>query len=209
MSITDKLAISLGRRDDVPNQELAKELVESEDKKDIEELVENLNNKDNNIQSDCIKVLYEIGYLDPELIAGYTDIFIHLLRSKNNRLVWGGMIALSAIAEVRPDVLFEQRDEIIRAIDHGSVITVDRGIQTLAIVASKDDAYRKELFPYLLNHLTTCRPKDVAQHAEKTLVAVDMDNKRKFMEVLETRMEDLKPSQEKRVKKTIFQAKER
>jgi len=206
MSVIDKLATSLGRRDDVPNQELAKVLAEKKDKKGIEELVENLNNKDNKIQSDCIKVLYEIGYLNPGLIAGYADVFISLLRSKNNRLVWGSMIALSTIAEVRPDVLFEQRDEIIRAIDHGSVITVDRGIQALVIVASKDDTYRKELFPYLLNHLATCRPKDVAQHAEKTLVAVNTENKDAFIQVLEKRQGDLKPSQEKRVIKVIKKA---
>lgn len=66
MSILPKLASSLGRRDEVPNQELAKQLVKSKDKKAIVELVENLSKKDKNIQSDCIKVLYEIGEQQPE-----------------------------------------------------------------------------------------------------------------------------------------------
>lgn len=209
MSVIDKLATSHGRRDEYPNQELAKELAENKNKIDIEELVENLDNKDRNIQSDCIKVLYEIGYLDPELIADYADGFIHLLRSKNNRLVWGSMIALSTIAEIRSQKLFNQRDEIIQAIDHGSVITVDRGIQALAIVASNNDVYRKELFRYLLNHLAACRPKDVAQHAEKILVAVDADNKTAFIEVLEKRKGDLKQSQEKRVQNVVLKANDR
>jgi hypothetical protein len=38
-------------------------------------------------------MLNEIGYLDPEWIAGHAQEFIELLNSKNNRLVWGGMIA--------------------------------------------------------------------------------------------------------------------
>ena len=36
---------------------------------------------------DCMKVLYKLGTRKPELIAPYTDVFIDLLASKNNRLV--------------------------------------------------------------------------------------------------------------------------
>jgi len=69
MSVIDRLASSLGRRDSVPNQELAQELSKTKNADEIRELIENLNNKDRKIQSDCIKVLYEIGYIAPELIA--------------------------------------------------------------------------------------------------------------------------------------------
>ncbi|RMG40594.1 MAG: hypothetical protein D6732_03190, partial [Methanobacteriota archaeon] len=41
MSVISRLATSLGRRDDVPNQELAKELVETQARADIAELVAN------------------------------------------------------------------------------------------------------------------------------------------------------------------------
>ncbi|MCB0545469.1 MAG: hypothetical protein KDC70_18225, partial [Saprospiraceae bacterium] len=60
MSILDKLSTSLNRRDEVPNQELAKKILKTKDKKAIKELAENLENKNKGIQSDCIKVLYEI-----------------------------------------------------------------------------------------------------------------------------------------------------
>jgi len=94
MSVLDKLSVSLGVRNNKPNQILAKEIAEKNDKEAIKELVENLNNKNKRIASDCIKVLYEIGYINPKLIAGYVNNFIDLLSHKNNRLVWGGMIAL-------------------------------------------------------------------------------------------------------------------
>jgi hypothetical protein len=55
----------------------------------------------------------------------------------------------------------------------------------------------------LLNHLETCRPKEVPQHAEKTAVAVDAKNKKKFVEVLERRLIDMSRSQAARVKKVI------
>jgi hypothetical protein len=60
MSVLDKLATSLKRNDEMPNQELAKQIVLENDQKAIKELIINLNNPDKNIQSDCIKVLYEI-----------------------------------------------------------------------------------------------------------------------------------------------------
>ncbi len=56
-----------------------------------------------------MKVLYEIGYLTPELIADYADDFLKLLRSKNNRMVWGGMIALATIAETKPREIWKNK----------------------------------------------------------------------------------------------------
>ncbi|MHB2149698.1 hypothetical protein ACX8XP_11630 [Calditrichota bacterium LG25] len=82
MSVIERLASSLGRRDDVPNQELARELANRKANDEIRQLVENLKNPQRNIQSDCIKVLYEIGYLAPELIAPYAANFLELLKSK-------------------------------------------------------------------------------------------------------------------------------
>ncbi|HHJ52552.1 MAG TPA: hypothetical protein ENJ89_05115 [Caldithrix abyssi] len=203
MSVIDRLASMQGRSDDVPNQELAKELAEKKDSPAIEEIVRNLNNKNKRIQSDCIKVLYEIGYIEPQLIQPYADTFLSLLESKNNRLVWGGMIALSTIAPLQPDRIFERIDLVIKTIENGSVITVDRGIKTLALVASANDKYNKKIFPFLIDHLRTCRPKDLPQHAESIAVAVTDQNKADFISVLEERKALLKPSQRKRVEKVI------
>ncbi len=76
MTVLDKLASSLNRNDEMPNQELAKQIVQEKDKNAIKELIFNLNNPDKNIQSDCIKVLYEIGERNPSLIAEYAYDFI-------------------------------------------------------------------------------------------------------------------------------------
>jgi hypothetical protein len=205
MPVLSQLASSLGRRDEVPNQELARHLVEQRDKTAIQEIVENLCSKDKNIQADCIKVLYEIGSVEPNLIADYAGEFAKLLRSKNNRLVWGGMTALAEVAKVNPDAVFKHLDEIKKAKETGSVITVDNAISTLAYTAA-DEKYREAVFPYLLKHLAGCRPKEVPQHAERTLVAVNSSNKADFMKVLEKRMEDLSGSELARVKKVTKQA---
>lgn len=205
-SVLDQLATSQNRRDEVPNQELARDLAAKKDKKGIQEIAENLWNKDKNIQADCIKVLYEIGYIEPKLIANYVDDFVKCLKSKNNRLVWGGMTALTECAKANPDAVFNHFDAIKKAKESGSVITVDHSISALAITASANATYNKAIFPYLLKHLSTCRPKEVPQHAERSFPAVNRENKDEFIKVLEKRMEDLNGGGLARVKKVIKQA---
>ena len=205
MSVIDKLAHSIGRRDEVPNQELAQELAAKKDKRGIREVAENLWNKDKNIQADCIKVLYEVGVLEPKLIADYAEDFVKLLKSRNNRLVWGGMTALAEVAKANPDAVFKHLDSIKKAKETGSVITVDNAISTLAYTAA-NKKYNEAIFPYLLKHLSSCRPKEVPQHSEKTMPAVNASNKNEFIKVLEKRMEDLSGSGLARVKKLVKQA---
>ena len=209
MSVLNRLATSLGRRDEVPNQELARDLAAKKDKAGVREIAENLWNKDKKIQADCIKVLYEVGYIEPRLIADYASDFVKLLRSRNNRLVWGGMTALGEVARANPEGVFKHLTEIRKAMDTGSVITVDNAVKTLACTASAKVEYNKAIFPYLLKHLQTCRPKEVPQHSEKTLPAVNALNKVEFIKVLEKRVEDLSGSGLTRVKKVIKEASNR
>lgn len=206
MSVLQRLAHSLDRRDEAPNQELARELAARKDEKGIREIAENLWNRDRNIQSDCIKVLYEIGFIEPRLISEYADDFVKCIKSKNNRLVWGGMTALAEVAKVDPETVFKHLNVIKKAKETGSVITVDNAVSTLAYVAAGDRKYNEAIFPDLLEHLSRCRPKEVPQHSEKTLPAVNGSNKAAFIKVLEKRMEDLSGAGLARVRKVIKQA---
>ncbi len=203
MSIISKLACSLGRNDEVPNQILAKELAEKQNKKDIRELADNLQNKDKNIQNDCIKVLYEIGYLKPELIAEHFQNFFDLLSSRNNRLVWGGMIALSTIAQLKADKVVANHKAILGLLNAGSVITVDNAVRCLARAASQKDSYREKILPSLFKHLETCRPKEVPMHGEFVSVAIDKKNQNKFIAILKKRQTEMTDAQKARINKMI------
>ncbi|MBI4316077.1 MAG: hypothetical protein HY679_09080 [Chloroflexi bacterium] len=203
MTVLNRIAYFQNRRDEVPNQELAGELAATKNKKGIKEIAVNLWSDNRNVQSDCLKVLYEIGYLEPALIADYADDFLRLLQNRNNRLVWGSMAALAAIAELKAKELFPRMAEIEQAMENGSVITVDNGVLALARIASTDAKRRKAIFPYLLKHLATCRLKEVPQHAEKTLVAVNAANKQEFIATLEARLGGTSGSQAARVKRVV------
>ena len=209
MEVLSRIAYYQNRRDEVPNQTLAHDLAEREDRPAIHEIAQNLWNPEPAVQSDCLKVLYEIGYLKPELIGLYAEDFLKLLNSRNNRLVWGAMIALSTVAAQQAGTLYPHLAEIQQAMDSGSVITRDNGVKVLALIAAQDVEYRQIIFPYLLRHLQTCRPKDVPQHAEAILQAVDSANRAAFIGTLEQRMDDLSGSQAARVKKVIKNAKDR
>src|SRR5690349_11783066 len=107
MSVLEKLASALGQRDEGPNMALAASVAAAEDFQAVGELVEHLSDKNKDVQSDCIKVLYEIGVIKPEMIAPYVDKFAALLDSKNNRLAWGAMTALHAASKAVPDRVYE------------------------------------------------------------------------------------------------------
>jgi hypothetical protein len=121
-------------------------------------------------------------------------------------MVWGGMLALSTIAGIKAEELYQHYEEITRVMEQGSVITRDNGVKILATIASRKDEYRERIFPYLLKHLETCRPKDVPQHAESTVVAVNAANKNEFIKVLDKRMADMTGSQAARLKKVMKEA---
>ncbi len=205
MTVIDQLASSLGRRDEVPNQELARQLAEANDREGIAEIATNLWSKDKAIQADCLKVLYEIGYRKPELVAPYVADYLKLLKNRNNRLVWGGMIAIATISGVAADALFPHIVSIQEAMDFGSVITRDAGVWALSDIAAANATYRAAIFPYLLNHLSTCRPKDVPQHAERIVVAVGTEQQADFLQVVEKRMKNLSAAQQKRLRRVIQQ----
>jgi len=205
MSALEKIAYFQNRRDEVPNQLLAKELAETMNGDGILEIVDNLVNKNKNIRSDCIKVLYEIGYLDPGLISGYVDNFLQLLKSKDNRMVWGTLIALATIADRHPKDLWAQIDDVIRITESGTVITLVWGIRTLAKVAAYDEKYKEKIFPFLFNQIQVCIPRDVPTHAESILCAVDRKNKGELLSLLEARRGELTSAQLTRFKKVLKQ----
>jgi hypothetical protein len=203
MSTLEKIAFHQNRRDEVPNQELAKELAGSKNTDGIREIAANLTNKNKNVRSDCLKVLYEIGYLDPGLISGYWSDFLGLLKSKDNRMVWGAMIGLATIADLHPHEIWEQIDDVMRTTETGTVITLVWGMRVLARVAAADQKYKKKIFPFLLEQIRGCLPRDVPLHAESALVAVDRTNKQELINLMEARKGELTPAQLVRYKKVM------
>ena len=203
MSVLNKISYFQNRRDEIPNKELAKTLAETENRAGIAELVTNLKHKNKSVQSDCLAVLYHIGYEKPHLIADYVENFLALLKSKNNRMTWGGMIALSTIAELKTKETCANLETIKQAIDKGTLITVVWGVKTIAKLASSNNSCKPDVVPILLYQLKKCIPRDVAMHFENSLPAIDDENKGMFLRIVEDRKKELTTSQLARLKKAM------
>ncbi len=203
MSIIPKLASSLDRRDEVPNQELAKQIATKKDKKAVQELVDNLNNKSKDIQNDCIKVLYEIGEINPSLISDYAKEFIALLEHKNNRLQWGAMTAINTITLENPKVIYSSLVKIIAAADRGSVITKDYGVNILIKLCSLNQ-YADNAFSLLMEQLLSSPTNQLPMYAEKAMPIINDKNKTLFIKTLTSRVADIeKDTKRKRVENVI------
>ena len=204
MNVLDQLATALGRRDEVPNQELAQRIVRERNAAAVKELVENLEHQSKAIPSDCIKVLYEIGAANPDLIAKYYKEFGKLLESKNNRLVWGAMIALDTIALKEPKGVYGMLSKILKTADtSGSVIARDHAVGILAKLATLK-AYRRDSVALLLEQLMSCPNNQFPMYVEMSAPVIDADNKERFRKVIEKRARDLdRESQKKRVGKVL------
>jgi len=203
MSILNKLSTALHRRDEFPNQELAKQIVDKKDSRAVKELVENLNNKSKDIQHDCIKVLYEIGERKPVMIAGYINEFAALLDSKNNRLQWGGMSALNRITLENPKAIYSILGKIVSAADKGSVITKDNAVAIL-IKLSSFKQYTHAAFSLLTEQLINCPTNQLPMYAENAMPIINDKNKSIFIKTISSRLDEIeKDTKRKRVEKVI------
>ncbi|MFC5529338.1 hypothetical protein [Cohnella yongneupensis] len=206
MSVIGKLASSVGRKDEEPNVALAQAIADEGDSDAVQELVDHLRSKNKDIRSDCIKVLYEIGAIEPKLISGHLSAFALLLDDKNNRLVWGAMTAIDAIALTLPDDVYVLLPDIMAAADRGSIIAKDHAVAILIKLCSFD-AYVERAFELLLGQLNVCPTNQLPTYAENALPLIHAGNKDAFSEALLGRLIEIeKDSKRKRVEKVIHKA---
>ena len=206
MSVIQNLATSLGRRDELPNIELAASVVAKMDAPAVSELVENLFNKSKGIRSDCIKTLYEIGSRKPELIAAHWEIFLKLLDASDNRLVWGAMTALHSITALKSGEIYAHLPKLLEIARKGSVITRDQLVNILIRLCSFQ-ALKKEVFPLYREFLQTCPENQLAMYAENGILVIDPANCGEFVRTLQERLAGIeKSSRRKRIEKVIRKA---
>ena len=172
----------------------------------MKELVDNLTNRDRNIQNDCIKVLYEIGERKPALIADYGVEFLALLDGKNNRLVWGAMTAIDTITVENAGAVYAALPKIREIANSGSVITRDHAVNIMIKLASirkyEDGAFRR-----LIEQLRRCPPNQLPMYAENAVAIVNEANKAAFIRTLASRLDAVTTdAKRRRLEKVIKKA---
>ena len=205
MNILPKLASSLNRRDEEPNKKLAVLIARNNDKAAVKELVELLFTAKPDIQSDCIKVLYEAGALKPGLIAANCRQFIELLDHKNNRLQWGAMTALSSCVLENPKAVFAALPKIVDAADKGTVITKDHCVNILAKLCTLKP-YANRCFALLNEQILKSPVNQLPSYVEKTAAVIAEKDKRVLLRTIAVRMQDVEQGpKKKRMEKVVRQ----
>lgn len=202
--IKSLLASSLGRRDEVPNIELAERIVQSNDQAAVGVLAGILEAGAQAARQDAIKVLYEVGERNPRLILGQLSTFLTAINDKDNRMVWGGLTALAKLSNLVPDKIFPHLNEILQAADAGSVIAKDRAIEILIALAGTT-AYTDEVMPVVIGRLKTSAVNQLPMYAEKTArLTLPQPQASKVIVVLKCRLhEPMSAAKKKRLEKVI------
>jgi hypothetical protein len=202
MTVLDKLAGALDRRDEQPNIALAEEIVARRDMAAIVELATAVRSGATRQANDAIKVLYEVGARDPELIAGQCPVFVEALRSSNNRKVWGAMTAIDTVAERRAATLVAELPAIIAAADKGSVIAKDHCNSILVKLARA--GYGELAVPILVERLRTAAPNQFPTYAEAIAPVLTPETRPGFLVVLKERIGSMmQESKRKRIEKVM------
>jgi hypothetical protein len=187
MTVLDKLAGAMDRRDEAPNVALAESIAKSGDLAAVAELADAVRSGPVRQANDAIKVLYEIGARNPGLIAAQCPVFVEALRSTNNRKVWGAMSAIDTVAERRAATLVAELPAIIAAADKGSVIAKDHCNSILVKLARRNAA-----------------PNQFPTYAEAIAPVLTPEAKPGFLAVLKGRVGSmLQESKRKRVEKLL------
>lgn len=201
--IQEKLASSLGRRDETPNIELAQLISNNKDSQAVKDLVLLLKGKNKDFQNDSIKVLYEVAEHTPELISDFIQDFIDALKSKNNRLQWGAMTALKKITPINSEQIFKNILVLEQATEQGSVITRDNFIEILAILLDEKE-YADVIFPMILMQLKNCPTNQLPMYTEILAPKITSVTCKPFQETVSSRLNEIdKESKRKRIEKVL------
>ena len=191
MSIGKRLSHSLDCRDQGPNKEVAKEIINTESTGLLQELIDLLESKPNEgLRKDCALTLAYVAEKKPALLVPYADLMISRMNDPINRVIFSCMIALAHITPFVQDKLYHALPVILDAMDDGTVVTRDYGfriIVELYKIASK----KEDIFYIILEQVSKAPSNQLGQYTERFLAVVDNHHKSDFISVLEERRSDL------------------
>lgn len=170
MNVEERLASALDRNDEAPNIALAVKIAQSKDPSAITALIDILSAGKKPARHDAIKVLYEIGNREPDLIAPHIDGIASHLTSKDNRMVWGALTALDSIAKTHPETIVPLLTTILEAADCGSVIAKDKAMSIL-LTLSQIPTYQEHAIKTFNTRLRYAAPNQLPMYCEMFLEA--------------------------------------
>ncbi len=191
MSISDKLAYSLGRKDQVPNKLLAQEITIAADADRLNELIKFIEGKPHRrLQMDAILTVAYVGDLLPKMLIPHVDFLIGRLRDPIDRVAWGSMIALSHVSPLVADQMYENLPAILDSMDMGSIVGRDHGYQVLVNLYVVN-RYSSDMLFILLEQIRKAPSNQLGQYTERLMKVIKPEDKLELITALEERRLDL------------------
>lgn len=188
----------LGGGDQNPDQDLAFRLAVANDKQAVEELAEQLNHSEKESQRACIRLLLEIGAINPELIAPLAPVFLEFIKESSNPLKSEGMKALALLVFENPSFIYKSLPVILEAAGKGSEKTRTETVHIL-VQLCQIPVFAAASFAYLLDLLRESSVNQLPRYVERMREILNEDNKGRVLEMLNKRLdeqeEDLKRKQ--------------
>lgn len=205
MSILPILEQNLKRRDEKANILLAQSIASKNDTKAVEELATLVIGKNKPLAADAIKILYEAGELKPALIKPNVDTFLKLLSSKDNRIRWGAMTALSAISKEFAESLINSIPAMLDTSALWTVISRDHFMRILNNIG-KTQKGKKVAGPLMIEQLYISPTNQFPRYAEQTAEVVTGTTIAELITIIKSRKDVMEyPAKAKKLQTLVKQ----
>lgn len=204
--VLGRLAVAMHRYDDMPNQELAANIVFHLDHEAVSILVGAIERGDDVHASDAARVLCEVGTRDEELLYGVQERLVTLCQEGPNAMLPFAMYALSPIAERVAEQLWDMRELLWSVLQDGAEqaeMARAAAVRLLSALCASGPDYARTLAGGLVDLLGKCLPKDVALYAESVLPALGAAHSHRAKPVLDRRMKELTPAEVARLRRAV------
>lgn len=204
--VLGRLAVAMNRHDDMPNQELAANIVFHLDQEAVGILVSAIERADDVHAPDAARVLCEVGNRDQELLHDVQERLVVLCQEGPEDMLPFAMYALSPLAERVGEQLWDLRDLLWSVLQDGAEqaeMARAAAVRLLSAICAAGPDYARTLAGGLVDLLGKCQPKDVALYAESVLPALGAAHSHRAKPVLDRRMKELTPAEVARLRRAV------
>jgi hypothetical protein len=199
-----RLATSVGRSDEMPNLELAADIVFADDADAVSILIAVIERHDDLHAPDAARVVAEVGTRAPDLVLGHAERLIELIDQSRREMLPYTMLALSPVASKHAEALWSSRDlfwQALADLTQPADLAQAGAVRLLASLCAAGPDYARTLAGGLVDLLGKCMPRDVAFFAESVLPALGAAHSHRAKPVLDRRLKELTPAEVARLRR--------
>lgn len=163
VAILDRLSSQTGDRTEASNREVAILCLGKPEQ--LAEIARGLEGQDAALAGDCAEVMTLVAEARPDIVAPYAQALAALIASKNTRVRWEAMHALSLLADLQPRVIGRLLPKLLDIVKNDkSVIVRDHAVDAVGKYAKTGRKAAQAARPILIEALTAWDGKQ-AGHA--------------------------------------------